>query len=835
MYARRRAPASYEAVAHRGGRALMLCPTHGAICQITALTGTTWRPRPPQGIGTMNEHAKVMAPGDAATSSFELHEATIDQMHAAIKAGEITVVQIVQHYIDRARAYNGVASMLVTEDGAPVPDVPGTVRATHALAFPTETVKISDVLPDYDKYKGKPIEFGRMETTASDPSVYQQYGMIVGKPDAGQVNALATLNIRGERSVTCKGDFDRHPDDGPLPEGAPAAAEILRHYPDALEMAAALDAEWGTNPDLEKMPLYGVVFSFKDPFDCKDMRSTGAGDANYDVDFPAEDHILVAQIRKKGGIIFAKAINTEYNGRAGDPGGRNTPDKVLPSVLGYQRSSWGGNPSNPYDTTRAASLGSSSGSGVSVSANLCMISLGEETRASCRGPSNHNSIALILPHKAMIGFDGGAIGADIYCDRTGIHARKIADAAKVLDALKDENEGYYDPRDPFTTVPRSSVLSTPYLSHAKGSGEKGALKGVRLGVVRESMITAGSKAAEPVTQAAAKELKAVMKDHLGATLVESTDPRWTRDPEVEVMTVDFRKALARLVPVFMPDLMFRLKADGTPLFKEFADAIQPTEFLPGKIFGSGSMKPIDYFVAMADGNIEPPSNLDIATVQQQELATTFRYHLPQYLTRRARDWEKKGITETLINFEEMNKRSKFWGDDQRAAFMNWQETDDPRNPLDGRQGVNERIMLRELLRRTDMMVILENKLDCFVRLHTPLPPAKIGGANEPGTIQNLRLESFFGPNGGLSEVLIPAGFVRTVYDPVFKLNAEGTAYVPTLSDVPTELPAPGLPFSFTFRAEPGKEDILLKVASSYENASKRRVPPPAFGPIPMRK
>ena len=644
----------------------------------------------------MNEHAHVTTTGaEPVTPPFQLEEATIDGMHAAIKAGEITVVQIVQHYIDRARAFNGVASMLVTQDGQPVADVPGTIRATQPLAFPTETVKISDILPDYDKYKGKPLEFGRMEATASDPAVYQQYGMIVGKPNAGQVNGLATLNIRGERSVTCRGDFDRHPDDGPLPEGAPAAAEILRRYPDALETAAALDAEYGTNPDLEKMPLYGVVFSFKDPFDTKDMRSTGGGDAGYDVDFPAEDHVLIAQIRKKGGIVFAKAVNTEYNGRAGDPGGRHVPDKVLPSVLGYQRSSWGGNPSNPFDTTRAASLGSSSGSGVSVNANFCMISLGEETRASCRGPSNHNSIALILPHKAMIGFDGGAIGADIYCDRTGIHARKIADAAKVLDALKDESAGYYDPRDPFTTVPRSSVLQTPYLSHATGSGQKGALEGVRLGVVRESMITAGSKAAEPITQAAAREMKSVLKDHLGATLVESTDPRWARDPDVEVMTVDFRVALARLVPVFMPDLMFRLKPDGTPLFAEFAAAIQPTEFWPGKVFGTGTMTPIDYLVAMADGVIAPPSNLDIMTVQQQELATTFRFHLPQYLTRRSRDWKKKGIEETLVNFEEMNKRSKYWGDDQRAAFLNWEETVDPRNKLDGRQGVNERIMLRD--------------------------------------------------------------------------------------------------------------------------------------------
>ncbi len=102
-----------------------------------------------------------------------------------------------------------------------------------------------------------------------------------------------------------------------------------------------------------------------------------------------------------------------------------------------------------------------------------MCSLGEETRASCRGPANHNAVALILPHKAMLGFDGGAIGADIYCDRSGILARTIADCAKVLDALKDPVAGYYDPRDPYTTVPRSSVLPTPYASHATSPGDAG--------------------------------------------------------------------------------------------------------------------------------------------------------------------------------------------------------------------------------------------------------------------------------------------------------------------------------------------------------------------------
>jgi amidase len=762
---------------------------------------------------------------------FRLEEATIDDLHQAIRDGTTTCVAVVQHYIDRVRAYNGVSSMLVTENGEPVPDVPGVVRGGAPLRFPTRTVEASAILPDLDRYTGPPLEFGRMEPTASDPSVQQQFGMIVGIPNAGQVNALGTLNIRGERSVTCRGDFDRHPSQGPLPPGAPPVCDTFRQQPDALERAAELDAAHGRNPDLAKLPMYGVVFSFKDPFDTKDMRSTGGGDAAYDIDFPARDHILVEQLRAKGAIIFAKAVNTEYNGRAGDPGGRNIPDKVLPSTLGYQRSTWAGNPSNPYDTTRAASLGSSSGSALSVSTNMVMISLGEETRASCRGPSNHNSVALLLPHKAMIGFDGGAIGADIYCDRSGIHARRIGDAAKVLDALKDPVNGYYDPRDPYTTVPRSTVLPTPYASHAAMAGESGALLGMRIGVIRESMLNPGPKHVEPITTAAAAEIKTVLGQKLGATLVESSDPIWTPDPDIEQMQTGFRVALARLVPVFMPELLFRLGPDGLPVFKDFAAAIQPTEFVPGKVFGSGTMTPIDYMVEMAESRIAPPGNLDIATVQHQELAMSFRFHIPQYLTRRAADWEKLGFTETLTDFGKLNARSKFWGDDQRAAFKNWEEVTDPRNALGGRQGVDERIMLRELLRRVDMMVILENRLDALVRLHTPLPPAKIGGAIEPGTPQNLRMETFYGPNAGLTEVLIPAGYVKTVYDPVFKLSADGTQYLPTLSDEPTIVPDPGMPFSLVFRAEPGKEDVLLKIASAYEAASMRRLPPPAFGPL----
>src|SRR4030095_10496432 len=122
-------------------------------------------------------------------------------------------------------------------------------------------------------------------------------------------------------------------------------------------------------------------------------------------------------------------------------------------------------------------------------------------------------------------------------------------------------------------------------------------------------------------------------------------------------TPEFRRALARLVPLIMPDLLFRLGRDGRPLFKEFAAAIVPTEFAPGKTFGTGTMQRIAYGVALAEGRIEPPSNFDIATIQEQELAMAFRFHVPQYLSRRAADWQARGFTEALVDFAALNARS----------------------------------------------------------------------------------------------------------------------------------------------------------------------------------
>src|SRR5690606_9679051 len=116
--------------------------------------------------------------------------------HSAIQSGETTCFDIVQAYIERAQAYNGICTALVTPDGADVEPAFGYVRAGSPLVYPTKTVAASTIFPDLDEYRGLPLDYGRMVPTRSDPSVMKQMGMRVGIPNAGQINALETLNLR---------------------------------------------------------------------------------------------------------------------------------------------------------------------------------------------------------------------------------------------------------------------------------------------------------------------------------------------------------------------------------------------------------------------------------------------------------------------------------------------------------------------------------------------------------------------------------------------------------------------------------------------------------------
>jgi hypothetical protein len=300
------------------------------------------------------------------------------------------------------------------------------------------------------------------------------------------------------------------------------------------------------------------------------------------------------------------------------------------------------------------------------------------------------------------------------------------------------------------------------------------------------------------------------------------------------MTTSFDRAIAELVPVLYPDFLYRLNAAKEPVYPAFAARVRPTPFAPGVVKGTGTMAAADWMVRWAEGQEPTPPNLtlrDILGGGGDTGSRTFRFHIAQYLSRRAKDWENRGFKETLADWPSLNARSKFWGDDQRAAFKNWEEITSLHNPP---KGIAENIQRRELLRRIVMKVILDNKLDLLIQLHTALPPGKIGLAPEPN-LNNRQISYPLGPNAGITEILIPAGYVRTAYDPKFELTTDTSGrktYRGVTGTVPTEIPAPGLPFSINFLVEPGTEHLALKAASAYQAASKRRVPPPMFPALP---
>ena len=127
------------------------------------------------------------------------------------------------------------------------------------------------------------------------------------------------------------------------------------------------------------------------------------------------------------------------------------------------------------------------------------------------------------------------------------------------------------------------------------------------------------------------------------------------------MTPTYSQALAQLVPVIYPELLYHLTRDGKPMFPEFVAAIKPTKFAPGKTFGTGSMKPIDYMEALTNGRVPIPRNLNIRAIQQEAESMNFHYMFQNYAQRRAADWKARGYTETLADWPTLNARFEVLG------------------------------------------------------------------------------------------------------------------------------------------------------------------------------
>lgn len=319
--------------------------------------------------------------------AFDVYEATIAEIQSAVTGGRITSVQIVDQYLRRIRAYNG--------------------------------------------------------TCVSQPDGY--LGVISTIPDAGQVNALATLNLRpAARRHWGFGDrLARSQTDGADDDPA---------LPDALEVAAAQDRRFAETGILVG-PLHGVVLAIKDQYDTADMRTTAGADAAYADDRPPEDSTFVKKLRAAGAIVLAKA-------NMGSP---------------QPRSAFGGTTCNPYDTERSPGV-SSAGAGAAVSTNLVTCAIGEETGISIRGPARATNVVGISPTQELVSREGMS-GTGINM-RTGPICRTVEDAARVLSVIAG-----YDARDSMTAFAVGRTPAEPYQRFAA----PGRLDGVRIGVVREFM------------------------------------------------------------------------------------------------------------------------------------------------------------------------------------------------------------------------------------------------------------------------------------------------------------------------------------------------------------
>jgi amidase len=740
--------------------------------------------------------AAMSAVLNAQQAEFHVEEASITDIQSGIRSGRTTCEDVVKAYLARARSYNGVCTALVTRDGGTLPQATGMVRAGAPLKYPTQTVPVSSVFPDYDQYIGLPFEFGRLMTSVSDPTVQLQYGLRVGVPEAGQLNALETINLRGERSITCKGDYDRALADGPLPAGAPAVCEEFRKLPDALEQAAALDKKYGRNPDTSSLPMYCSVMSLKDWYDAKDMRGTGGNDVNFAMDVPKVDSPAIAALRAKGAIIYAIATAENVGGASSQAAIKS---EYAAPMGNLQYGPWGGQACNPYDTARVP-RGTSNGSGVSVAANLATCSICEQTSASCKGPASRNGVVNLLPTKG-VSEDGGIMSHQAG-DRAGIHCKTVKDAVLVLDAVKG-----FETEDAFTALPKGIIPEKPYASFLvpDSAVKDKPLKGIRVAMVREFMVK-HTKNDETISDQLDKEIKSVLRDKLGATLVESVDPLYPDDPDVPNMKYTFQDALAEVIPMYAPEYFFRKDANGKLIYA-----------VPG-----WDVTTIGYDVALSTHKAPLSDKLNI-----RNIAETGRFanasssiQVDKYLAERG-DARVKDWASWVAN-------ATFKTDDIRLRAEAAVGKQDPRQP----ESSANYIKMQQVMRMVILKVMRENKIDVFVNPEQTTPPYLLGGAMEPDVNDRPSRSccQTFTAVLGSPEIDVPAGFVTTTYDPKTVLSNDKKSYKYVTGEVKSELPHP-MPISLMFWAGPGSDDDVIKTASAYESSTHHRTPPPSFGPV----
>lgn len=248
----------------------------------------------------------------------------------------------------------------------------------------------------------------------------------------------------------------------------PAVWIFLSPLEDALARARALQ---GQSPDT--LPLYGVPFAIKDNIDWAGIPTTAGCPAFAYT--PARSATVVERLIAAGAIPIGKTNLDQF---ATGLVGTRTPYGVC---------------RNPFDA-RYIPGGSSSGSGVAVSAGLVSFALGTDTAGSGRVPAAFTNIVGLKPSLGHLS-TRGVVPAVRSLDCVSVFALTCDDAAAVLQVA-----GGFDAEDPY---------ARPFGISSYGSPAARAIPGLRVGVPEAALNFFGNTEAATRYEEAIAHLKSL--------------------------------------------------------------------------------------------------------------------------------------------------------------------------------------------------------------------------------------------------------------------------------------------------------------------------------------
>jgi len=244
-----------------------------------------------------------------------------------------------------------------------------------------------------------------------------------------------------------------------IDKAGPGLNSIIHVNSQAIEVAKQLDQELKNGKS--RGPMHGIPVILKDNINTHDMPTT-AGATVLRGSYPPDDSYITNKLREAGAVILGKANLSEWANFRGE-----MSSSGWSGMLGQTK--------NPYVLDRNP-CGSSSGSGVSASANLCAIAIGTETNGSIVCPSNNNGLVGIKPTVGLVS-RSGIIPISFTQDTAGPMGRTVSDVAITLGALVG-----IDSADE-KTLASAGNYQQDYTQYLKADG----LRGKRIGLLKNSL------------------------------------------------------------------------------------------------------------------------------------------------------------------------------------------------------------------------------------------------------------------------------------------------------------------------------------------------------------